>query len=97
MVEGVVVNQIVSAQVLNHMEVRPHMVTSLVLVEDVTTYVLHSEDEVGIPIFGPFGDKGHVVAEPTHELSGEVVAEMSNVMLNPAILVVASKYFAAVL
>lgn len=97
MVEGVVVDEVVSTQVLNHMEIGSHMVARLVFIEDMTAYVLHAEIEVEIPILTALGDKWHIVAEPTHQLSGVMVIEVIDVMTNPTLLVVTPKRCVAVL
>lgn len=96
MVEGVVVNEVVSPQVLNHVEIGPHVIARPMLIENMTADVLHAETEVEIPILVPLGDKRHIVAEPTHKLSGVMFTKMIAVMANPTILVVTPKHCVAV-
>jgi len=61
-------------QVLDEVEVRPHVLArQAVIVEDVPSYMLHADLEIGERFLGVLSIKGDEIAKPTHEFLGKVV------------------------
>lgn len=77
---------------LEQMEVGSHMTYFAVVAQNVLADMLHAQLKHGHTVSRVFSLEGSAIAEPAHHFRRKISFEMSYVVLNPPILVVASEY-----